>query len=429
MGVLGSKRTDFCRPSAFRPARGRAAWGVTAGGRPARRVRLGVPPSVRILAVALAAAGGSLVVAAAGCGPMIDKAAFSVRPDSVRPADLLGPYDGVVIDADSDRPIAGALVAGSWAFERGVGFRAPAGAREVVVETGADGRYEIPALIDLPEGASARVRRFTLVVYHRGHVGWRSDRMFPGREARRDFTQRGARVRLERWQSQYGHAEHAVFIGGGPRVQKAAAWELQAAALELEGERTAARARPETAPAAPPLATTAVPLDISHLLSDDEIRGVTGYVGKFEDGKLTDLPTTEFYDSRHFKAVGKPESYDVGLRVWRLGPAAAEVQYGKLMKGLPDARTTDEVGDASFRAKSGGIAGLVYLVRERGVVVSMTCGGSQCTEPGQLAKLAKLVESRLPELPEPAAAQPALAPSDKGGPSGETPAPKQDGKP
>jgi hypothetical protein len=355
------------------------------------------------------------ILAAAGCGPMIDKASFPVRPDSVRPADLLGPYDGIVIDADSERPIAGALVAGYWAFERGIGLRAPAGARETVVETGADGRYTIPALADFPEGASARVRRFTLIVYHRGHVGWRSDQMFPGREPRRDFTQRGARVRLERWQSQLGHAEHALFIGGGPRLQKAAAWELQAAALELDGERVSARVHPEAAPAPAP-ATTAVPLDISRLLSDDEIRGVTGYVGKFEDGKLTDLPTTEFYDSRHFKAVGKPESYDVGLRVWRLGSAAAEVQYGKLMKALPDARATDEVGDASFRAKSGGIAGLVYLVRERGVVVSMTCGGSQCTEPGQLGKLAKLVESRLPELPEPGAPQPAdkaAAPADK----------------
>ena len=69
------------------------------------------------------------------------------------------------------------------------------------------------------------------------------------------------------------------------------------------------------------------------------------------------------------------------------------------MSTLPEAKTTDEVGDASFRASSGGIAALVFLVRERGVVVSMTCGSSQCTEPGQLAKLAKLVESRLPELP------------------------------
>jgi len=335
------------------------------------------------------------LVAAAGCGPLVETAPFAVRPDSVRPADLLGPYDGIVLDADSDRPVAGATVAASWAFENGVGFHAPSGAREVVVETGADGRYTIPRLDDLPEGASARIRRFTLVVYHRGHVGWRSDRVFPGRVRRRDFSQRGNRVRLDRWQPSDRHATHLVFLGGGPKIRLAAAWELQSAALELEGERvtTAAHAGTEAAPA------VLAPLDVSKLLSDEEIRGVTGYVGKFEDGKLTDLPTTEFYDSRHFKALGKPESFDVGLRVWRLGPAASEVQYNKLLATLPGAHATDEVGDASFRAQSGEIGGLVFLVRERGVVVSMTCGSGQCTEPAQLAKLAKLVESRLPELP------------------------------
>jgi hypothetical protein len=333
-----------------------------------------------------------------GCGPMIEAAPFPVRPDSVRPADLLGPYDGIVLDADTDRPIAGATVAASWAFERGIGLRAPAGASEYVTETGADGRYSVPKLDELPGGASARVRRFTLIVYHRGHVAWRSDRLFPGREARRDFSQRGSRVRMERWQTGMRHAEHVAFLGGGARGRTAAAWELQAAALELEGQTPAAPAA-EGAPTVPQVATTKVPLDVSKLLSDDEIRGVTGYVGKFEDGKLTDLPTTEFYDSRHFKAIGKPESYDVGLRVWRLGTAAAEVQFRKLMSTLPEAKTTDEVGDSSFRARSSGIAALVYLVRDRGVVVSMTCGGSQCTEPGQLVKLAKLVESRLPDLP------------------------------
>jgi hypothetical protein len=244
-----------------------------------------------------------------------------------------------------------------------------------------------------------RVRRFTLIVYHRGHVAWRNDRLFPGREARRDFSQRGSRVRLERWQATMRHAEHLVFMGGGPRVRTVASWELQAAALELEGQQVPAVAVTETETTAPAIATTAVPLDISKLLSDDDIRSVTGYVGKFEDGRLTDLPTTEFYDSRHFKAVGKTEAYDVGLRVWRLGTAAAEVQYRKLQSTLPEAKTTDEVGDASFRARSQGIAALIYVVRERGVVVSMTCGGSQCTEPGQLKKLAKLVESKISELP------------------------------
>jgi hypothetical protein len=347
------------------------------------------------------------------CGPLIEPAAFPVRPDSVRAGDLLGPYDGLVVDAGSDRPVAGATVAASWAFESGIGFHAPAGAREVVVETGADGRYTIPRLDDLPEGASARIRRFTLVVYHRGNVAWRSDRIFPGRSQRRDFSQRGARIRLDRWQPTFRHAEHLVFLGGGAKVRAAAAWELQSAALELDGERVAITRPREggmSGMAGTP-ATTATPLDISKLLSDDEIRGVTGYVGKFEDAKLTDLPTTEFYDSRHFKALGKTESFDVGLRVWRLGPSASEVQYDKLMAALPEARTTDEVGDGSFRAKEGALGGLVFLVRERGVVVSLTCGTAQCPEPAQLAKLAKLVESRLPDLPpEPAREAPPALP-------------------
>ncbi len=194
-----------------------------------------------------------------------------------------------------------------------------------------------------------------------------------------------------------------MFLGGGPRVRGAAAWEVQNAALELEG----ARATTSAAGTAAPAATTATPLDISHLLTDDEIRGVTGYVGKFDLGKLTDLPTTEFYDSQHFKAQGRTESFDVGLRVWRLGSAAAEVQYQRLLAELPGAAAKDEIGDASLRARTERINGLAFLVRDRGVVVSLTCGNAQCTESGQLLKLAKLVESRLSDLPAAAVEEPA----------------------
>jgi len=378
------------------------------------RVNFGIVPKVATTIVTTAVPILLfLLVSPAGCGPMVESARFPVRPDSVRAADLLGPYDGIVLDSDSDRPVQGALVAGAWAFERGIGFQAPLSAEEVVVETGADGRYTIPRLADLPGGLSTRVRRFTLVVYHRGYAGWRSDHRFPGREARRDFSQRGNRVRLDKWQPSFQHADHLVFLGGGPKVRAAAAWEAQAAALELEGERVVTGREREAAP----IGTTTVPLDVSHLLSDDEIRGVTGYVGKFEDGKLTDLPTTEFYDSRHFKAQGKPEAYDVGLRVWRLGPSAAEVQYRKLAQELPNAKASDEVGDVSFRARTGGINGLTFLVRDRGVVVSLTCGASQCTEPAQLLKLAKLVESRLPELPPEAARNTATQPPPEGLPA------------
>ena len=325
---------------------------------------------------------------------MIERTPFPARPDSVRPAELLGPYDGKVIDSDTERPVAGALVAASWAFERGVGVPGPAGAEEVITQTGADGRYAIPVLKRLPTGLSARVRRFTLIVYQRGYVAWRSDRRFPGREARRDFSQRGNVVRLERWQPNYTHAQHLLFMGGGPKLQEAAAWEAQQASLDLEGEGG-------TAAAAAAGTHLVALLDIEGLLSDDEIRGVTGYVGTFDKGKLADLPTTEFYDSRHFKAQNRPESFDVGLRVWRLGTAGAEAQYQKLAKELPKADLTDELGDASFRARAAEIAGLVFLVRDRGVVVSLTCGTGQCTDPGQLLTLGKLVESRLSELPAP----------------------------
>jgi hypothetical protein len=358
----------------------------------------------------LVAAIGAL---AAACGPMVDNARFPVRPDSVRPADLLGPYDGIVLDADTDRPISGAVVAASWAFERGIGLQAPLASREIVVESGVDGRYAIPRLTDLPDaslpgGMSTRLRRFTLVVYKRGHVAWRSDRRFDDGGRRRDFSQLGNRARLEKWQQGYRHADHLVFLGGGDKIRAAAAWELQPAALELDGEKSAAILEAESASTV----GTKTPLDIEHLLSDDEIRGVTGFVGTFEDGKLTDLPTTEFYDSRHFKAVGKPEGYDVGLRVWRLGAAAADAQYRKLLDELPGAHTTDEVGDASLRARSGEINGLAFLVRERGVVASLTCGAAQCPEGAQHLKLAKLVESRLPDLPpEPV---PAVPPAPEG---------------
>jgi hypothetical protein len=352
----------------------------------------GVAPAVR--ADGRARAGVVLALTLAACSPIVERAAFSDRPDSLRAGDLLGPYDGQVLDAETDRPIGGALVAGSWAFERGLGLVGPAGAHEVVVETGADGRYRIPALEELPSGASTRIRRFTLIVYHRGHVGWRSDGRFPDGQARHDFSQRGNRVRLEKWVTTYPHHRHLVFLGGGEAIRGAAAWEIQLATLELEG-----RAPGSTGPGAGVAAAAVRPMDISGLLSEDEVRGVTGYPGKFDVGKLADLSSTEFYDSRHFKAVGKTESYDVALRVWQLGTTGAEAQYRKLLGQLPGASTSDEIGDTSLRARTGDVAGLAFLLRERGVVVSVTCGTAQCTDSAMLLRLAKLVESHLGDLP------------------------------
>jgi hypothetical protein len=348
-----------------------------------------------------------LAASLSSCGPMVENAPFSARPDTLRPGDLLGPFDGLVVDGETDRPLAGAVVAGAWAFERGIGLQGPAAALEAVAETGADGRYRLSIPAELPRGEGVRLRRFTLVVYRRGYVAWRSDSSFPTGEPRHDFAQRANRARLEKWQSSMSHYRHLVFMGGGFAVRTAAAWEVQPAGLELDG------ASPATASkhlAEETRVGSSVLLDVSSLLSEDEVRGVTGYAGKLEVGKLVDRATSDVYDSRHFKASDKPETYDVGLRVWAIGSEAAEAQYRKLLSDLPGAVATEEMGDASLRARGGDVTGFAFLLREKGVVMQLSCGLSQCAEASMILRLAKLAESHLPEVKLPSAESTGLAP-------------------
>ena len=330
---------------------------------------------------------------------MVENAPFAVRPDTLQPGDLLGPFDGTVVDAETERPIAGATVSGSWAFERGLGLHGPAGIREASVETNADGRYRIPQPDDLPTGASMRLRRFTLVAYRGGYVTYRSDFKFGSAEPRHDFSQHGNKVRLEKWQPILDHRRHLAFLGGGQAISKAAAWEAEAATLEYEGlasGKASAQASPSTG-----LSEGATMLDASPLLSVEEVRGVTGFAGEFDVSRMADRVRSDVYDSRHFRAKGKLEAYDVGLRIWALGPTGADEQFSKLVKELPAAFATEEIGDRSLRARGGEVLGLAFLLRERGLVVQLSCGASQCTEPGMILRLAKLVESHVGELQPP----------------------------
>jgi len=346
-----------------------------------------------------AALSGLAVCAVTACGPTVGQAPFQARPDTLQPGDLLGPFEGTVVDAETERPIASATVVGTWAFERGIGLVGPAGFREVAVETSADGRYRIPRPDDVPTGASMRLRRFTLIAYRRGYVAYRSDFKFGTGEQRHDFSQRGNKVRLEKWLPALEHRRHLAFLGGGAAIAKAAMWEAQPASLEQQG-RVAPHAPEEQKEGVSAAAQTM--LDVSPLLSAEEVRGVTGFAGEFAVGRLADRVRSDVYDSRHFRAKDKSEAFDVGLRVWSVGPTAAEAQFEKLMAELPAAVATEEIGERSLRARGGEVLGLAFLLREKGLVVQLSCGASQCTDPGMVLRLAKLVESHLGELAAPA---------------------------
>lgn len=344
------------------------------------------------------------MVALGSCAPYVYQADFSQRSDLARSGDLLGPYTGRVVNSGTGKPVAKALVYASWELVRGVGFVVPGGSSVYVTRTNADGQYTIPKLTTLPSGASRAVANFRLVVYQRGYVAYRSDRVYPGDERRFDFVQLDNRISLERWNPDLSHSDHLRFIGGGGVLRKAAAWEVQAAVAQIEGRPLTTGTSGGTTGSEGGL------LDASSLLDEDDIEDVTGYDGGFRIGRLKDIGRTARYDSRHFRAEGKTQRFDAAFRVWRLGARAAERHYTKLLASYPKAQPKDELGDRSFRSQNKDISALVWLVKKRGVVVALTCGRGQCKTPQMLLKLAKTLHGNLDQLDDDKPAPGAMPP-------------------
>lgn len=338
----------------------------------------------------------SALLVLSSCAPLVENAPFPANPATLQAGDLLGPYDGTVIDAQTERPIAGVVVEGVWTFERGRGLHGPFYSKTQSVETTDDGRYYLPKINQLPDGQSTRLVRFTLTAYRRGYVAYRSDFKFPNGDVRNDFSQRLNKARLMKWEQGLSHHRHRMFIGGGEAIRKAAAWLGQPASLELEGKAVTLSATEEKKSLSLPVDRTL--LDASPLLSEEEVRSVTGFGGSFQVGRLTDRVRSESYDSRHFKAAADSEAYDVAFRLWKNSAAEAEAQFEKLLATLPAAKLGEEIGDRSIRAQGGDVFGLAFILKEKGMVVQVSCGRLQCTDRAMVLQLAKLIEGHMNQL-------------------------------
>jgi hypothetical protein len=365
-----------------------------------------VSVSVRLLPILLVA---SAAVIAACAGPEVRTAPFRARPDAVDAGDLRGPFSGRVLDGATREPVAGALVYATWRFESGTGLTAPAGAREQVGSTDASGFYEIGRLGAVPSGA--RLTDFHLVIYKRGYVAYRSDRRFDDLGPRLDFAQRGNQVLLERWRDSYSHARHLRYIGGGTAVAALTSWEADDAAAELSGESR----RPGAIGSDLIEGTSGTPyLVAAQLLTAADIKAQTRYDGQFETGPLGDEPDTATYSSQHYKALGRPETWDVALRLWRLDPGAAQERFDELSGQLPGIEERNEIASRSFRALEGEIVGIGFLDGPRGLVVLLTCGKSQCASTEDAVALGRGIHDRIKALwpnPSPPATQPAPEPA------------------
>jgi hypothetical protein len=328
------------------------------------------------------------LVQAACVESSIRTAPFRSRPDAADAGSLRGPFTGRVVDATTKAPIAGALVYAAWTLERGTALPEPAGSREVVGSTDAGGNYKIASLGSLPSGV--RVTDFTLLVYKRGYVAYRSDRRFHDLGPRMDFAQDGNQVLLERWRNELSHARHLRFVGSGTAVNALTQWELADASAELEGRRVAGE---ELRPGREGNYVVA-----AQLLSENDIKARTKYDGQFETGPLSDEPDTATYSSQHFKALGRPETWDVALRLWRLDPGKATERYEELLSQLPGVSEKDDLASRSFTANENEIRGVGFLDGTRGVVVLLTCGTNQCTNLEDATALAQGVYNKLKQL-------------------------------
>lgn len=307
--------------------------------------------SARALAAACRAVGLWGLLGLSACAGPIALAPFPIRPDTVIPGSLLGPFDGQVVDHASGNPIAGALVLGTWAFETPAGLAIPEASHTESTQTGNDGNYLLPKL---PAGQSqpALLRRFTLIVYKAGYMGYRSDLRSDDHSPRHDFAQRRNRIRLDRFPQGESHARHLVFLGASPQLRRAAQAEIVQAALEL-GERAAATKNPvapEDRP--PPPSAESEPTLPMRFLSRSDVEEWAAQAGGTRTYVLAPLPTatselTAGSESVHYRAQDSAETWDAALRVWRLpSGAAAKALFARLRAQIATPPLRDAAGGA-----------------------------------------------------------------------------------
>lgn len=112
-----------------------------------------------------------------------------------------------VVDAETGKPIEGAVVLAEWTITKGYGFTGTFSYTVVEVLTDKDGKAHI-------EGTWRSTHRPDVTVYKKGYVAWSDKVIFPDLKPREDFKWKDGYVfRLERFKPEYSYDEHQDFIG------------------------------------------------------------------------------------------------------------------------------------------------------------------------------------------------------------------------
>ncbi len=119
------------------------------------------------------------------------------------------PITGTVVDAETGKPIEGAVVLVEWTIKKGIGDKHTESVKVAEVLTDKDGKF------DLPGCYRSFVEKPDLAVYKKGFVTWSSRNIFPTWENRKDFQwASNNRYMLEKFKTTYSYTDHYMFTTG-----------------------------------------------------------------------------------------------------------------------------------------------------------------------------------------------------------------------
>jgi hypothetical protein len=342
------------------------------------------------------------------CAPIVRPAPFKGARTQVTDTNLIGPFDGQIVDQATGEPIQDAVVVGVWSYDRGDGFISPSGSETISVQTDEAGRYRIGRAPLRKRGASLRLVSFRLVVYKRGYASYRSDALFQDGTragARRDFTGRHNRIELEKWRERDSHAEHLLFLAPPREVVRVARWERQQANLDLyaalggQVELEDAGAGPLQPTPGEPTPAADLWLDALNLIYPEDVAMRTGYDGEFAVEDLGDFPRTNFYHGVLLRAVDHEEEYDFSYRVWHRPTGGLDPVIDIFRENLP-VEVSPEVTPETWVYEEPGtqFRGVAFIDRGQETGVLVSCGPAQCIDLDTAIILAKYIHGRLDRL-------------------------------
>lgn len=330
--------------------------------------------------------GAPLLSTQQGCAPLVRPAAHRGADLVHAHANLVGPYDGQLVDAQSGEAIANATVVASWDYDEGEGFVAPLGREVFSTRTDKAGRYRIPAAPLKKRSPTAKLVAFTLSVAKAGYLPYRSDQTESG-QIRRDFAQRNHTIALApalpsssaMTQLVYLRGVAAQTIAGQDTLRERANLEL----YRIQSDLDPSEALP--APGQAPKKVLTPPkvaqwLDASALLDADGLRTRTGSFSEFTVQDLADLPRSANYHGVHFRAKDLDVRHDFAYRVWFEPPEGLAAISELLKENLPNAQASTIITDQSWTFENEELRAVAFVDPSANAAVLLTCGVELCRD-------------------------------------------------